>query len=127
MFREIAIVFLFLIILSSFGCEKASQNKQFDQIKKETQQTQFFVVPQFELIETPKYKELKKQVEESQETVNELETKRASLLVIYTEESYEFKKVSVKLAATVAKLKKLKNLLNEETEKLQSQQKNPLV
>lgn len=124
------VVFIFLLSFSAFliiGCGNTSQNQNSLQIKNETQETKSSIISQYELIETLKYKELKIRVEKAKNEVNELETKKNKLAVLYTEEYPPHKKVLNKLQEAKERLTQLESLLDEEIKKLEKRPINPPV
>ena len=84
-------------------------------------------IPQYEIIETSNYKELKKQVEKARNETTELETKKNKLAVVYTEEYPPFKVALKNYEKAKQKLVQLEKLLNEEAERLEKRPVNPPV
>jgi peptidoglycan hydrolase CwlO-like protein len=124
-YSTLVIALLSLLTFLNSGCGNAV--KEVAQTKIETQATQSLPVPQDELIETPKYKELKRQVEKTHNKVNELEFQKSAMLVKYTEKHSSVKEISNKLKESKKVLDELEILLAEETEKLKKRPKNPAV
>jgi|GEM_PF-2700309 len=125
--HTLVISFASLLLFLNNGCEKASQNNEAAQTKTEAPETKPLVIPQYESIETPEYRRLKKEVEKARHEVNELQAERDSLLVKYTEEYFPVKKVSSELKAAQKKLYQLEELLAEESKKLEYKPKNAPV
>lgn len=119
--------FIFLCCFSFLinGCGNATQNPV--QTKNKSQEIKSLIIPQYELIETPEYKELKQRVEKAQIEVNEIEIKRTKMLVIYKQEHVSHQKISKDLKEAERKLFELKTLLNSEEGKLERRLKNPPV
>jgi hypothetical protein len=82
---------------------------------------------QVEVVETPRFKELKKQFESAENEVKQLEDLRNELLITYTEEYSKVKKVSKELDKAKMKLAAIEKLLNAEREKNEYRQKNSSV
>jgi len=118
-------IFLSVTAILFSGC--SSENTQTSETKNEVPETQTIAVPQVEIVETPKFNELKKQFETTEKEVNRLEETRKRLLIVYTEEYPKVKKVSQELGKAKEKLKITESLLNSEREKLEYRKKNPPV
>ena len=115
-------IFLFVTAILFSGC--SSENTQISETKNEVTETKTIAVPQVEIVETPRFKEIKKQFEAVETEVNRLEETRERLLITYTEEYPKVKKISRELDKAKEKLKIVEALLNAEREKLEYQVKN---
>ncbi len=109
------------------GCGNVSDSRNSVQIKNETQETKSLIIPQYHLIETSNYKELKKQGEKARSEANELETKKNRLAAVYTAEYPPFEVALNNYEKAKQKLVQLEQLLNEETEKLEKRPVNPPI
>ncbi len=118
-----AILSTTIFILS--GC--STENKQISQTYRKISQTETLAVPQAEVVETAKFKELRRQFEGTENEVKQIDNLRNSLRTMYTDEYPKVKKVSRDLAKTKQKLKIIEELLNSEREKLEYRLKNSPV
>lgn len=106
----------------------SSENTSVSQTKSEVPKTKSLAVPpQIKIVETPRFKELKKQFETAETKVKRLEEQRIRLLTVYTKEHSKVRKVSQELGKAQENLKAVENLLNAEREKIVFQVKNPPV
>jgi flagellar motility protein MotE (MotC chaperone) len=121
----IAISLISFSIFLINGCENTFKIQESTQVKNDVKETKSLIIPQYELIETPGYRELKQRVEKAQIEVTEIEVKRTELLQIYTEGYVSRQKISKDLKEAERKLFQLKTLLNAEEEKLERRLKNP--
>lgn len=129
MFKEIikysfVIIFFPLLVFLIGGCGNTSQNLNTVQTKNGIQEANPLIMSQYELIETPKYQQLKKEIEKARNDVNKLKSEKAVLLTKYTEEYNPVKKISKNLEEAKKNLHRLEDLLDEEFNKLESRPKN---
>src|SRR5215203_4177825 len=111
---------LFCILAFFFGCTEAKQSTKVLSTQNETitASPQSLLLPKIELVETPKYKELKKQVNKQRLKVEELENERESLTTVYTDLHPKVQKNAKQLAAERKELERLETLLSDEFRKL---------
>lgn len=110
------------------GCSSNEKNpKNYVQTGIKPQEKQIAPLPKLEIAETPRFKELKKQKEKVVAEVNKLDYERMRLLTIYTTEAPKVKNILSELEKAKAKLEKIQELFNEESEKIEiSVKNNPL-
>jgi len=122
-FKSIGLTILSAVVFT--GC--ASENKLVSLPQSETPKTQTIAVGQVEVVETPRFIELRNQFQIVEAEVRLLSERRERLLVNYTEEYPGVIKVSKELTKAKEKLKIAESLLNAEREKLEYRVKNSPV
>jgi hypothetical protein len=122
-----AILFCSLVFL--FGCTETEQGTKEVATQNEiiSASPQSLLLPKIELVETPKYKELKRRVETQRRKVEELENERQKLTVVYTDLYPPVQKNAKRLAVERKELERLETLLNDEFQKLTFQKNEPEV
>lgn len=124
-FKLVCFVVLSTAVLLFNNCSRL--NTPISQVKKEAPEIKTIAVPQIEVVETPRFKELKRQFETAENEVARLDEERKRLLTTYTEKYSKVKIISRKLAKAEEKLKIAEQLLNSERDKLEYRTKNSPV
>jgi len=123
--KLIVLIILSAAVILFNGC--SSRNTPVSQSESEAPKVQTIAVPQVEVVETPRFKELKRQFEAAENAVSGLVEERKRLLIVYTEEYSKVKKISRELVEAKEKLRIVESLLNVEREKLEYRLKNSPV
>jgi hypothetical protein len=120
---------LFCSLAFFFGCTETEQGTKVVPTQNEiiTASPQSLLLPKIELVETPKYQELKRRVETQRRKVEELEYERLKLTIVYTDIYPPVQKNAKRLAAERKELGRLETLLNDEFQKLTFQKNEPEV
>ena len=116
--NKIFVIFAFLSALVLCGCGNSSPLQASVQIQGEIKENKPLLTPQYKLDASPRYRFLKKQVEETRNQAETLESERDILFAKYTEEYPKLKKVSKRLNETRQLLDKLEKDLDDEARRL---------
>ena len=114
-----------VILFSLTGCSSVSEPAESP--RASAPPSEVSAVPQVEVVETERFRELKQRFETAEARVARLTERRQKLLIVYTEAHPEVKKISTELAKAADELKIAEGLFRAERDKLEYRQKNSPV